>query len=217
MIENRSQQSLVSKIKGYLFLSVFIAPFVWANLIFAGDPHHEHGQKTNELRTSYLQPCDVSRANQATGEIRIDAAVKDASIVFSSIEEDTSFNTFTLQVLARAADLSQGQSMVSNHRYIYVRNQKTCSKKRYYMAAKGGIVYSFESLEDLEDGFYTERIGFYEGGGFVIDNEMFEVSVVFIKYQVDGNNPSYSDTPSDLFESGAQLFDHAEIYLKRKS
>ncbi|MDB2447117.1 hypothetical protein N9W79_00675 [bacterium] len=157
---------------------------------------------------------DCNFDNESTDRIKAD--VEDMLVVYSNIEEDTNYKTFSVQISAVVSGqeaVSDDDKIFSSHRSILIQDKEFCLSKTYFIAEKGGIVFGFESLGELEEGFYSERIGFIEGDRFVPDENKFELSTVFIRYSVspEGDLSEYS-----LPSSWPQYYDETEIYLKRR-
>lgn len=142
--------------------------------------------------------CIFNEFSDGKNRVNVDEII----IIDSRLEEKTSYNTFNIQV--EAISPTSKSYTLTNHRFVYVKSNDDCNLMKYYLAERDGVVFGFESLAELEDGTYSERIGFVEGGRYVVDEDSFESYVIFTKHL----SPLSSTTDPIYFEK-------TEIFLKR--
>lgn len=131
--------------------------------------------------------------------------VESLKAVISSSEESPAFNRIYM-----AASISDGKNVgqvtLSLAPFYILDEVKifekgSCEPVTQFLAAKYGIIYGFESLEDLEEGFYSERLGFIEGEEAVFDRLRFEVLSGVKNYHLKDSD---------------EVFEEFEIYLIKK-
>ena len=82
-------------------------------------------------------------------------------------------------------DLSRNYNTVAQLVRIY--DEDLCEQKVLIIAERDGIIYGFDTLDDLQEGDYEEILGYREGEAFTPDSG-FKVSAFVLRYRIPTND-----------------------------